>query len=90
MAICMGISHTVSNLCEVMSLLSLFVRGGKTHKDKMTSNHTAFHLTIIPFIIKRNQSVSCRLDTTFTEARIIILSPFTILHTVIIETKFKQ
>ena len=41
----------------------------KTHKDKMTSNHTAFHLTIIPFIIKRNQSVSFRLDTTFTEAR---------------------
>ena len=65
----MGISHTISSLYEVMSLLSLFVRGGKTHKDKMTSNHTAFHLTIIPFIIKRNQSVSCRLDTTFTEAR---------------------
>lgn len=65
----MGISHTASNLCEVMSLLSLFVRGGKTHKDKMTSNHTAFHLTIIPFIIKRNRSVSSRLDRTFTEAR---------------------
>ena len=41
----------------------------KTHRDKMISSHTAFHLTIIPFIIKRNRSVSSRLDRTFTEAR---------------------
>lgn len=41
----------------------------KRQRDKMTSSHIAFHLTIISFVINRNQSVSAGLDRTLTEAR---------------------